>query len=94
MLIVEPGDRVVHADGTVISKPADMTDQVRSPVVDSVVVEPGSGIKTSDATIVMATYNPQRWPFIEATSRAFCPEKTGHGMWSFVWIRTRNCISR
>jgi len=30
-------------------------------------VEPGSGIKASDATVVMATYDPQRWAFFASS---------------------------
>lgn len=63
-MLIEPGDRVEQADGTIISKPANMTDQVRPPVADSAVAEPGNGVKTSDATVVLATYDLRRWPFL------------------------------
>jgi GT2 family glycosyltransferase len=35
-------------------------------VVDSAVAEAGSAIKTSDATVVLATYDLRRWPFLVA----------------------------
>lgn len=35
-------------------------------VPEAIGTELGSGIKASDATVVMATYDPQRWPFLAA----------------------------
>jgi glucosyl-dolichyl phosphate glucuronosyltransferase len=51
----------------VISKFTDMTGQVSSPVADSTVAEAGSGIEPSDATVVLATYDLRRWPFLVKT---------------------------
>ena len=48
-----------QADGSVMSKPADM------PVQAELAVARGD-IKASDATIVVATYDPERWPFLSA----------------------------
>jgi glucosyl-dolichyl phosphate glucuronosyltransferase len=65
MLKVEPrGDRVERADGTVTSKFPDLTGQVRSSMADTAVAEARNGIRTSDATVVLATYDLRRWPFL------------------------------
>jgi glucosyl-dolichyl phosphate glucuronosyltransferase len=55
---------VEQADSIVISALADVTDQVRSSVADTAVAEAGSGIRTSDATVVLATYDLRRWPLL------------------------------
>jgi glycosyltransferase involved in cell wall biosynthesis len=63
---MEAGDRVEHVDGAVISKPAGMAGQAKPSVVEPVAAVPSSGIKTSDVTVVLATYDLQRWPFLAA----------------------------
>ena len=66
MFIAESEVHVDHVGGSVVPVPAVMNDQMGSSPVEKVDSEAGNPIMTSDATIVMATYSPQRWPFIEA----------------------------
>jgi GT2 family glycosyltransferase len=56
-----------------------MTDQMGSPPVEKVDSEAGN-IMASDATVVMATYSMQRWPFMEATVESLLsgPDKPRH----------------
>lgn len=41
-----------------------MAQQMELSAAERIGAELGSGIKVSDATVVLATYDPQRWPFL------------------------------
>jgi glucosyl-dolichyl phosphate glucuronosyltransferase len=60
------GDRVEHCGGTVTSNPGGGEQSVAPEPVESVATEPAGGIKTSDATVVLATHDLDRWPFLVA----------------------------
>ncbi len=51
-------------DGAVISKTTEVEYQAQPSVITSIAAEPGSDIKTADATVVLATYDLRRWPFL------------------------------
>ena len=57
MLIAEPGDQVEKTGGSVISRPAEIAVQAEPAVTKR-------DIKTSEATIVVATHDSKRWPFL------------------------------
>jgi glucosyl-dolichyl phosphate glucuronosyltransferase len=58
---------VDQAKGAVVTKPTYIADQVEQAIVESTVAEPGIAINTADATVVMATYDSRRWPFLAET---------------------------
>lgn len=43
-----------------------MAEQMQLSVAEAIGAELDSGIKSSDATVVLATYDPRRWPFLSA----------------------------
>jgi GT2 family glycosyltransferase len=59
MLTAESGDPVEQTDKSVVSRPADMVVQAESAAANG-------DIKAFDATIVVATYDAKRWPFLSA----------------------------
>lgn len=57
-------------DGPIASKPAEMSYQAESAVIEAITAEAGSDIKTSDATVVLATHDLRRWPFLVDTVKS------------------------
>jgi glucosyl-dolichyl phosphate glucuronosyltransferase len=65
----------VEQTGTsVMSRRAEMAEQTDLSAVEAIDAELGNGIKTSDATVVLATYDPQRWPFLAAAVESLLAE--------------------
>jgi glucosyl-dolichyl phosphate glucuronosyltransferase len=56
-----------------------MEEDVKPSVAEGVGVEPGTRIQVSDATVVMATYDPRRWRFLAAAVDCLLtgPERPG-----------------
>jgi glucosyl-dolichyl phosphate glucuronosyltransferase len=80
LAIAESEVQVEHVGGSVMPAPAKLADHMGSPLVEEVDSKPENPIIASDATVVVATYNPQRWPFIEAAVESLLsgPDKPRH----------------
>jgi glucosyl-dolichyl phosphate glucuronosyltransferase len=56
-----------------------ISDETRPATISSLAAAPCKDIKTSDATVVLATYDPRRWPFLAAAVQSILggPDRPG-----------------
>src|ERR1019366_5134095 len=74
------GDRVEQADGAVPSNPGGGEEQqTESATVEPAAAEPTGGIKASDATVVLATHDLGRWPFLVPAVESLLAERNRPG---------------
>jgi GT2 family glycosyltransferase len=74
------GDRVEHCGGAVTTNPGGGGGQpLDLATVESVAAESAGGIKASDATVVLATHDLDRWPFLVAAVESLLAERNRPG---------------